>query len=296
LKLMRSLLDGLAQLYSNTLFLGNLFEFLALRPTLTAPLRPRQAPAGPALGMRFRDVTFRYPGAEQPVLRDFNLEIPAGRIVALVGPNGAGKTTLIKLLCRFYDPEAGRIELDDADLREFAPEELRQRIAVLFQDPQRYNLTAGENIALGDAERPCQPGEVEAAAKAAGAEAIVEALPARYESPLGRLLEEGAELSAGQWQRIALARAFYRRAPVIILDEPTGAMDPWAEREWVEGFRAAAAGSTAILITHRLTTAACADVIHVIAGGEVVESGSHQELLALGGRYAQCWGKGVPCW
>jgi ATP-binding cassette subfamily B protein len=289
LRLMRTLLDNAGQLYSNSLFLGNLFEFLALRPAVESPSSPQPVPVTLVHGIRFHEVTFRYPGCDRPVLRGLNLTIPAGRIVAVVGPNGAGKTTLVKLLCRFYDPEAGRIELDGTDLRDFSLAELRSRIAALFQEPVRYNATAAENIALGDVT--CAPGasQIRAAAEVAGADEVIARLPQGLDSLLGRCFVDGAELSAGEWQRLALARAFLRRAPILVLDEPTGGMDPWAEAEWLERFRLFARGRTAIVITHRLTTAMRADLICVMAGGEVVESGTHEELVNRCGLYAQSW-------
>ena len=289
LRLMRSLLDNVGQLYYNSLFLGNLFEFLALEPTVLSPPSPQPAPVALRIGIRFQNVTFRYPGSPEPVLRDFTLDIPAGRIVAFVGPNGAGKSTFVKLLCRFYDPGQGRIELDGADLRDLSIEELRRRITVLFQEPVRYSTTVSENVALGDAQGSPGAAEIEAAATAAGADEIAARLPDGYNSLLGKCFNDGAELSTGEWQRVALARAFLRRAPILILDEPTSAMDPWAEAEWIDRFRSLAAGRTAILITHRLTTAMRADFIHVMSGGEIVESGTHAELLSRGGLYAQSW-------
>jgi ATP-binding cassette subfamily B protein len=246
-------------------------------------------PAALERGIHFDRVTFQYPGSREPTLSDFSVTIPAGRIVSLVGPNGAGKSTFVKLLCRFYDPLSGRIELDGRDLRTFQIDELRRHITVLFQEPVRYNATAGENIRLGD--QGASEGEIERAAVSAGADAIVRRLPAGYDNPLGKLFLDGAELSTGEWQRIALARAFLRQAPILILDEPTSAMDPWAEAEWIDRFRALAQGRTAILITHRLTTAMRADEIHVFLEGRVVESGSHEELLKRGGLYAQSWAK-----
>ncbi len=293
LRLMRSLLDNVGQLYYNSLFLGNLFEFLDLKPVLAASPQPHPTPPALREGIRFDHVTFRYPAAgspsDRPTLRDFTLTIPAGRVVAFVGPNGAGKSTFIKLLCRFYDPQQGAISLDGTDLRDFSLDELRSRITVLFQEPVRYNAPVSENIALGDLTRAAAPADVRQAAEAAGAESVIAGLPAGYDSLLGRYFLDGVELSAGEWQRIALARAFYRRAPILILDEPTSAMDPWAEADWLDRFRTLAEGRTSLLITHRFTTAMRADVIHVIADGAVVESGSHEELLSHGGLYAQSW-------
>ncbi len=289
LRLMRSLLDNTGQLYYNSLFLGNLFEFLALEPKLLDSPSPARFPAVLQEGIRFNGVTFRYPGADHTVLENFSLTIPAGRFVAFVGPNGAGKSTFIKLLCRFYDPDVGSLQIDGVDLREFSQAELRSRITVLFQEPVRYNATAAENISLGEIRTEPSEQHIRTAADSAGAADVIAALPHGYDNLLGKTFLDGEELSAGEWQRIALARAFYRSAPILILDEPTSAMDPWAEADWLNRFRSLAAGQTAILITHRFTTAMRADIIHVISGGQVIESGSHQELLAAGGLYAQSW-------
>jgi ATP-binding cassette subfamily B protein len=290
LRLMRGMLENAGQLYSNVLFLGNLFEFLALEPQVRdCSLTQRRKGAKGAGGLRFDRVTFRYPGASRAALEDFSLEVPAGCITAIVGPNGAGKSTLIRLLCRFYDPEAGAIEWDGMDLREWPIEELRRSITVLFQEPVHYSETAARNIGLGDLAGAASREAIEEAARAAGADEAVERLPRGYDSLLGRMFAEGAELSTGEWQRLALARAFLRRAPLIVLDEPTSAMDPWAEAEWLKRFRDLAAGRTALIITHRFTTAMSADLIHVMEAGRIAESGSHAELLALGGRYAAGW-------
>ena len=289
LRVVQSLLDNAGQLYYNSLFIGNLFEFLALNPTLVAPSNPLPVPAVPAPGMRFDDVTFAYPGAGRPVLRNLSLAIPAGGIVAFVGPNGSGKSTLAKLVCRFYDPQTGCIQLDGVDLRELSPEDLRSRIAAVFQDPVRYNATAGESIALGDASIAAVPGRIQTAARAAGADEVIADLPHEYETQLGKMFLEGEELSGGQWQRIALARAFYRDAGLLILDEPTSAMDPWAEADWLERLRDFTTNRTTIMITHRLTTAMRADLIFVMADGQVIESGSHDELIRREGLYAHSW-------
>lgn len=288
LRLMRSLLESASQLYANILFLGNLFEFLALEPLVVDPAHPKPAPSPLREGIRFHKVSFRYPGSERDVLRDFSLIVPAGQLAAIVGPNGTGKSTLLRLLCRFYDPDGGRIELDGADLRDLRLNELRRLISAMFQEPVHYNATAEENIALGD-WRADRDGKVAAAAAAAGADQIIRRLPRGYENLLGKWFVDGAELSVGEWQRVALARTYYREAPIIVLDEPTSAMDPWAEMEWMGRFRLLAAGRTALVMTHRLTTAMLADVIHVMRDGRIVESGSHDELLAGGGTYAQAW-------
>ena len=287
LGLMRGLLDNLGRLYAELLSLENLYEFLELEPRVVNPPLPLPAPRAVARGIRLEGVRFRYPGSARPVLEDFDLEIPAACIVAVVGPNGAGKTTLIKLLCRFYDPEAGRVTLDGIDLRDLKIEELRRRITVLFQQPVHYNDTVRENIAYGDLS--AAPGALKVAAQSAGAEEIIARLPQGYDNMLGRWFSDGTELSLGEWQRIAMARAFLRRAPILVLDEPTSAMDPWAEADWLARFRELAAGRSVLMITHRFSTAMFADIIHVMSEGRIVESGTHAQLLEAGGRYAQGW-------
>jgi len=287
LGLMRGLLENLGQLYGNLLFLGNLYEFLGLEQRVVSPSKPLPTPLTIQGSLRLEGVRFRYPGSPRPALENFDLEIRAGQIVAVVGSNGAGKSTLIKLLCRFYDPEAGRVSLDGIDLRALDIEELRSRITVLFQQPVHYNDTVRDNIAYGDLRSPSEA--LEPAVRAAGAEDIIARLPEGLDSMLGRWFAEGAELSVGEWQRLALARAFLRRAPILILDEPTSAMDPWAEADWLARFRELAAGRTVLIITHRFSTARFADVIHVMNEGRIVESGTHEQLLQAGGRYAQGW-------
>jgi ATP-binding cassette subfamily B protein len=287
--MVRRLLEGMGQLYANSLYLGNLFAFLGLTNRIVDPARPVAAPRQVTRGIRFRRVSFRYPGSPRNALIDLDLTIPAGQVVALVGPNGAGKSTLIKLLCRFYDPDQGAIEIDGIDLRALALDDLRGLITVLFQEPVRYSFTVAESIALGHQPgRSCHD-QIEAAARAAGAHEVIERLPQGYETHLGREVEGGSELSCGEWQRIALARAFLRQAPIILLDEPTSAMDSWAEADWLNRLRGLADGRTVLIITHRFTTAMVADVIHVFDDGRAIEAGSHEELVASGGRYAQSW-------
>ena len=287
--MMRSLIENVGKLYQNSLFLRALFEYLDLKPQIVAPASPRTVPPSPTQGVRFEDVRFAYPGSARLALDRFSMFIPVGKRVAIVGPNGAGKSTLIKLLCRLHDPLSGRITLDGIDLREFDPAELRRHITVLFQEPMRYHGTVEENIALADLARPAARAEIEAAARAAGAHALIASLPDGYATPLGRVYGEGAELSAGEWQRIALARAFLRRSPIVILDEPTSAMDPWAEVEWMSRLDQVLVGSTILIVTHRLSTARRVDLIYVLEGGHLRESGSHAELLARGGPYAAVW-------
>ncbi len=223
--LMRSLLANVGQIYSNSLFLADLFEFLGLHPKVVDSPTPELPPATLNQGISFRQVTFRYPGSDRVSLQDFNLSIPAGQVVAIVGANGAGKSTLVKLLCRFYDPEAGQITLDGIDIRNLPLAEYRRMITVLFQLPVAYQATATENIVFGNLAANPSPLETEAAARKSGAHEIIARLPQGYQTSLGKWFTNGAELSAGEWQRIAMARTFVRQAQVLLLDEPTSFMD-----------------------------------------------------------------------
>lgn len=297
-RMMRTLLDNVGQIYQNGLFLETLFGFLSLRPALSAPndaVRPPNAskeidlpPITIRESIRFDDVTFRYPGSERVALDGFSLTIPSGNMVAIVGTNGAGKSTLIKLLCRFYDPEAGTVSFDGVDLRRFPVGDIQRLISVLFQEPVHYHDTAGQNIAIGNLIGKPDQAQIEEAARAGGAADPINRLPDGYDTMLGKWFG-GSDLSTGEWQRVALARAFLRRAPIIVLDEPTSAMDAWAEADWMGRFRELTTGQTSLLITHRFTTAMQADMIHVMDAGRIIESGSHADLLAQNGRYAESW-------
>lgn len=286
--LMRSLLNNMGEIYSNGLFLTDLFEYLDLEGTISDPDQPQAPPVRIQQGISFENVAFSYPDSERAVLTDFNMSIAAGQFTAIVGRNGAGKSTLVKLLTRIYDVHDGKISIDGIDIREFRQRDLHRLVTTLFQTPVDFNDTVADNIAFGDIENANRQSIV-AAAYEAGADEIIERLPQKYETILGRRFEGGTDLSVGEWQRLALARAFLRDAPIIILDEPTSAMDPWAEAEWLRRFRSIDRDYTIILITHRLSTAMYAEKIFLMDEGQIVESGSHDELLSLGGRYAQSW-------
>ncbi|PEN14002.1 multidrug ABC transporter ATP-binding protein [Longibacter salinarum] len=296
--LLRSMLGGLGNLYADTLFIHHLFTFLELEPTVTEPEEPVTIPSRAAAangrpmsspGITFENVTFRYPASEENALDGFDLRIEAGQTVAIVGPNGAGKSTLTKLLCRFYDPQEGSVRVDGVDLRDMSLESLRRMITVMFQHPIHFIATGVDNIRMGDVRQEPDRQDLEAAARAGGAHDILKRLPEGYQTLLGKQFRGGVELSGGQWQRVTLARAFFRQAPIVVLDEPTSFMDSWAETKWLNRFCTLVQDRTAIIVTHRFTTAMKADVIHVVDNGRVIESGSHEELLEQDGIYAESW-------
>jgi ATP-binding cassette subfamily B protein len=296
----QSVLAAIGGIYENTLSMSNLFEYLSI-PT-DEPARPASpAPVHPGDGIRFEGVGFRYPvatpkdGAPPPektddrwALRNVSFHIPAGQSVALVGQNGAGKTTLIKLLTRLYEPTEGRVVLDGKDLRDWDKETLRRRVAVIFQDFNEYQFDVKDNVGLGSLEHLSEVARIERAAARGGADEVVASLPEGLATRLGKWAHDGVELSGGQWQKIALARAFMREeADILVLDEPTAALDAEAEHAIFERFRKLAEGRTTFLISHRFSTTRMADRILVLEGGHVAEDGSHEALLARDGRYAK---------
>lgn len=284
---LRDTLGGLAGLYEDSLFLSNLYEFLDLKKKVVEPTHPAPLSRPMRSGIAFDRVSFQYPNSARNVLEDVSLRIRPGEVVALVGENGSGKTTLVKLLCRLYDPSGGSITLDGADLRDFDTTSLRREMGVIFQDYAHYNLTANENIWFGNVALPPDQVTIETAAQKSGADQVIQRLPKGYETVLGKWFEDGEELSIGEWQKVALARAFLRDAQIIVLDEPTSAMDAKAEYEVFKRFRELIAGRSAILISHRFSTVRMADTIYVLEGGRIIERGSHDELVRLGGTYAR---------
>ncbi len=283
---LKFLLVGLSGLYEDNLFLANVYEFLEFKPKIVTPQNPKPLPQKMEAGIVFHQVSFNYPNTNRQAIKEINLTIKPGETIALVGENGSGKTTLVKLLCRLYEPKVGRITLDGIDLREFATNDLRRQISVIFQDYAQYNLSAQENIGLGNLDLLTTPEKIKRAARHSGADSVIRNLPQGYDTILGKLFDQGEELSIGQWQKVALARAFLRDSQVIILDEPTSAMDPQAEYEVFQKFRQLIKHQAAVLISHRLSTVRMADCIYVMAQGEIVESGTHEKLMQLGGTYA----------
>lgn len=284
---LRMVLDGLASLYEDNLFISNFYEFLDLKPRVAGPARAVAVPAPLKEGIAFEGVGFRYPTGEAAVLEDINIRIAPGQVVALVGENGSGKTTLMKLLCRLYDPTAGKITLDGIDLRAMDGASLRRQVGIILQDYAQYQMTVRENIWIGNTELPAGDERVVSTAKYAGAHGFIVELPHGYDTLLGKWFGNGAELSIGQWQKIALARALLRDAQIIVLDEPTSSMDARAEFEVFSNLRELAAGRTVILISHRFSTIRMADRIYMLKDGRIAEEGTHDELMGRGRMYAE---------
>jgi len=285
--LLENLLMGFSQLAGQALYLDDLFSFFEIQPEIVAPPNPRPFPVPIRDGFEFDNVGFRYPGAERWAVRGLTFKLRAGEILALVGENGAGKTTLVKLLARLYDPDEGRILLDGHDLREYDPFALRANVGVIFQDFVRYHFTAADNIAIGRIEARDDRARIVAAAERSLADEVIAKLPHGYEQVIGKRFRTGVDLSGGEWQKVAIARAYMRDAQLLILDEPTAALDARAEFEVFERFKELSRGKTVVLISHRFSSVRMADRIVVLVDGAVEAAGTHAELLEQRGRYAE---------
>jgi ATP-binding cassette subfamily B protein len=285
--LLENLLIGFSQVAGQALYLDDLFSFFEIQPEIVSPPNPRPFPVPMVEGFTFDNVGFRYPGAERWAVRGLSFKLHAGETLALVGENGAGKTTLVKLLARLYDPDEGRILLDRHDLREYDLFQVRANIGVIFQDFVRYHLTAAENIAVGRIDARNDHARIVAAAERSLADQVIRKLPQGYDQIIGKRFRTGVDLSGGEWQKIAIARAYMRDAQLLILDEPTAALDARAEFEVFKRFKELSHGKTAVLISHRFSSVRMADRIVVLVDGTVEAVGTHDELLARGGRYAE---------
>jgi ATP-binding cassette subfamily B protein len=285
--LLEGLLIGFSQLAGQALYLDDLFSFFAIQPEIVSPPDPRPFPLPIRQGFTFEDVGFRYPAAERWAVRHLSFTLQAGEVLALVGENGAGKTTLVKLLARLYDPDEGRILLDGHDLRSYDLEELRANVGVIFQDFVRYHLSAADNIAVGRIDARDDRERIAEAAERSLAAEVIAKLPEGYDQQLGKRFRSGVDLSGGEWQKVAIARAYMRGAQLLILDEPTAALDARAEFGVFQRFKELSEGKTAVLISHRFSSVRMADRILVLVDGQVEAMGTHEQLLARGGRYAE---------
>ena len=288
--LIQRILLSLSNIYEQSLYLGDLFTFFDVQPRVVSQPGARAVPSPILRGFEFKDVGFRYPGSERWAVRHLSFSLGPGERVALVGENGAGKTTLVKLLARLYDPDEGQILLDGVDLRDYDLVSLRRNIGVIFQDFVRYDFILKENIGVSEIERLEDEARIHEAARRSRAEDVAGRLAGGYDQMLGRRFEGGVELSGGEWQKVALARAYLREAQVLILDEPTAALDARAEYEVFLRFAELTKGRMAVLISHRFSTVRMADRILVLLGGELVDQGTHEDLVARGGLYAELFG------
>jgi len=283
---MQTLSTGIATLYQNNVYVKSIFELFDLKSALPEPANPAPIPVNHTIDLELKDVSFTYPHATSPTLTNISLKIPAGKIVAIVGSNGAGKSTLIKLLCRLYDPSLGAITFDDKDIRTFKSTDYQRQICAVFQDFGKYNVSVEDNIRFGDVHSINRTKEeVIDAAKNSGANLYIDKFPSGYNTTMGRIFEDGHEVSIGQWQKLAIARAFYSKSRFIILDEATSALDATSEKELFDSLRERIGNRAALIISHRQSAVKHADFIYFLSDGKITEYGTHDQLINLKGGY-----------
>jgi ATP-binding cassette subfamily B protein len=283
--IMQSLSSGISTLYQNNVFVRSVFELFDLESSLVETPNPQPIPTDAQIDLELKNVNFIYPHADKNTLTDINIKMPAGKIIAVVGSNGAGKSTLIKLLCRLYDPTSGQITLNHSDIRNYDSFEYQKQICVVFQDFGKYNVSVADNIRFGDIHHERSHADVVEAAQNSGADLFIDKFPAGYDSIMGRIFEDGNEVSIGQWQKLAIARAFFSKSRFVVLDEATSALDATAEKELFDSFRERIGNRAALIISHRQSAVKHADYIYFLSNGRISESGTHDELVKLEGEY-----------
>jgi len=288
---MQSLSSGISTLYQSNIFVKSIFELFDLKSSVAENPDPLPIPQDPMIDLELKNLSFIYPHADQPTLTDINIKMPAGKIIAVVGMNGAGKSTLIKLLCRLYDPSSGAITLNGTDIKNYRSSDYQKQICAVFQDFGKYNVSAADNIRFGDIHGERNPDEIIEAAKNSGADLFIDKFPDGYNTIMGRIFEDGHEVSIGQWQKLAIARAFYSTSRFVVLDEATSALDATAEKELFDSFRIRIGNRAALIISHRQSAVKHADYIYVLSSGRISESGTHDELLNLQGDYYNLFNK-----
>jgi ATP-binding cassette subfamily B protein len=289
--IMQGLSTGISTLYQNNIFVKSVFELFDLESSLKENPDPKPIPQDLQIDLELKNVSFIYPHAEKNTLTDINIKMPAGKIIAIVGSNGAGKSTLIKLLCRLYDPSSGQITLNGSDIRDFSSFEYQKQICAVFQDFGKYNVSVADNIRFGDIHQERTHQDVIEAANNSGANLFIDKFPSGYDSIMGRIFEDGHEVSIGQWQKLAIARAFFSKSRFVVLDEATSALDATAEKELFDSFRERIGNRAALIISHRQSAVKHADYIYVLSNGRIGESGTHTELIALKGVYYNLFNK-----